>query len=553
MQSVMGRTFSRIAAPPLERSTFDRSRGRKTTFDAAELIPCFLEEVLPGDVVSLSVTYLARLQSLFFPIMDNIFFDWFFFFVPERLVWKHWPNFMANEKDAPDDTTEYIIPTFSVEGSTLTWDPYTLGDYFCLPTAVLFSDDSHITSRYHRGYNLIWNTWFRDQNLQDPVVFTDDDGPDDPDDYRDILKRGKRHDYFTSCLLEPQKGESIKLPIGTTAPVIGDGQAMGFIGRNGATGDGFLGFTDNTGFNGTLAISSTVGNAGDTPFSPTGTSGDRFLGLHTDATKTHVFADLTNAVAATINQLREAFAFQQILELDARSGTRYTEYLQATWHQNPEDFRLQRPEYLGGSSKIINVSAVQQTSGSPATISLTPGQTPQGNLAAHAQGSGQAGFHKSFVEHGFIMGICNVRSDITYQQGLDRMWTRRTRFDFPHPALMHLGEQAVKQQEIWATGVIGEDEIIFGYQERWAEYRYAKSEVNASFRSNLMTTLDAWHLATEFTTAPTLGAAFIEDDPPLDRVIAVPNQKQIFADMYFNVKSTRQMPAYSTPGLMGRF
>lgn len=552
MRSVMGNTFSRIAAPPVERSTFDRSRGRKTTFDAAELIPCFLEEVIPGDVVSLSVTYLARLQSFFFPIMDNIFFDWFFFFVPDRLLWEHWPNFIANEKDDPDDTTEYLVPILSDE--TVKFDPYTLGDYFCLPTAVNFNATTHITSRPFRAYNLIWNTWFRDQNLQDPVVFTKDDGPDDPDDYRDILKRGKRHDYFTSCLLEPQKGDAIQIPLGTRAPVIGDGYAIGFK----SSADLYAGHDNDGGINGvtTMHLANAGIPAGGTIGSAaTGTkvTGDLYFGLNPDATKTHVYADLTSATAATVNQLRQAFAFQQILELDARSGTRYTEYLQATWHQNPEDFRLQRPEYLGGSSKPINVSAVQQTSGSPATISLTPGQTPQGNLAAHAQGSGQAGFHKSFVEHGWIMGICNVRSDITYQQGLDRMWTRQTRFEFPHPALMHLGEQPVLQKEIFASGNSAEDDIVFGYQERWAEYRYAKSEVNSSFRSNLMANLDAWHLATQFTVAPVLGAAFIEDDPPLDRVIAVPNEKQIFADMYFNVKTTRMMPAYSTPGLMGRF
>jgi len=548
MRSVMGNTFSRTAAPPMERSTFDRSRGRKTTFDAAELIPCFLEEVLPGDVVSLSVTYLARLQSFFYPIMDNIFFDWFFFFVPDRLLWEHWPNFIANQKDDPDDTVEYLIPVLQDEA--IAFDPYTLGDYFCLPTSINFTNATSITSRPFRAYNLIWNEWFRDQNLQDPVVFTTDDGPDDPDDYRDILKRGKRYDYFTSCLLQPQKGEAVTIPIGTSAPVFGTGVSLGYWDGTQQYG---ANFTNDGGYNGHLYLTSgsyndPVGGA------PTGAAptGAKIVGIVPSGIS-GLYADLSNATAATINQLRQAFAFQQILELDSRSGTRYTEYLQATWHQNPEDFRLQRPEYLGGSSKIINVSAVQQTSGSPAVISLTPGQTPQGNLAAHAQGSGQAGFHKSFVEHGWIMGICNVRGDITYQQGIDRMWSRQTRFDFPHPALMHLGEQAVLQQEIYASAAVEANTTVFGYQERWAEYRYAKSEVNASFRSNLMASLDAWHLATEFTTAPVLGATFIEDDPPLDRVIAVPDEKQIFADMYFNVKTTRQMPAYSTPGLMGRF
>jgi len=545
MRSVMGNTFSRIAAPPMERSTFDRSRGRKTTFDAAELIPCFLEEVLPGDVVSLSVTYLARLQSFFYPIMDNIFFDWFFFFTPDRLLWDHWENFIAAQKDDPDDTTEYLIPVFQDEA--MTFDPYTLHDYFCLPTGIAFTNATSITSRPHRAYNLIWNTWFRDSNLQDPVVFTKDDGPDDPDDYRDILKRGKRHDYFTSCLLEPQKGEAVHMPLAGTARVVGDGQAISFYDGSGYR---ILNYNNNVS-DGLLGVKSSAGAIGGAPggSAPTGA---KLLGLHS-VDNSHMFADLSTATAATVNQLREAFAFQQILELDARSGTRYTEYLQATWHQNPEDFRLQRPEYLGGSSKPINVSVVQQTSGSPATISLTPGETPQGNLAAHAQGSGQTGFHKSFVEHGWIIGICNVRADITYQQGIDRMWSRQTRFDFPHPALMHLGEQAVYQQEIFAGVDVEDNMTVFGYQERWAEYRYGKSEVNGSFRSNLAGTLDAWHLATKFTTAPVLGAAFIEDDPPLDRVIAVPDEKQIFCDMYFNVKSTRQMPTYSTPGLMGRF
>lgn len=548
MQSVMNHNFSQIPGPQLERSTFERNFAHKTTFNAGELIPFYHDEILPGDTVNLKSTILARLQSLIFPVMDNVFIDLFFFFVPYRLLWDNWETFITGNDGTPGAQTEYLMPTIEGVAETVTIDENTLGDYLGIPTQVdFYAGDTSISAMPFRAYHLIWNEWFRDESLQEEVVFATDDGPDDLTDYTAVLKRGKRKDYITSCLPWPQKGTAISLPLGTSAPVIGDGTALKlfdgtdnlWVNYNNDIGTGIMGVT---------LSSAAVGAApaGSVPLN------DKVIGA-SQTDPSGLIANLSAATAATVQQLREAFAFQQILELDARSGSRYTEYLQGTWGQRPEDYRLQRPEYLGGSSRPIQITAVQQTSGTPAVVSLDPGQTPQGNLSAHAQGSSQAGFQKSFVEHGIVMGMVNVRSDITYQQGLHRSWTRQTRFEFPHPALMHLGEQAVLNQEVCSTSVSATNIATFGYQERWAEFRYKQSYVSGAFRSNAAAPLDAWHLALDFASVPTLGDTFIQDDPPLDRVIAVPDEPQIIMDSFSKISHTRAMPTFSVPGLMGRF
>lgn len=550
MKSVMNHNFSNVQQPALERSTLDRSFAHKTTFDSAQLIPFFWDEILPGDMVQLRTTVLARLQSLLYPLMDNIRLDTFFFFVPNRLIWEHWEEFITGNDATPGSQTSYIIPHISDDGS-LTCDEGSLGDYFGIPTKEpIDSATSPISALPFRAYNLIWNEWFRDENLQEEVFFDTGDGPDGQLDYQ-ILKRGKRKDYFNSAFLQPQKGSPVTLPLGTTAPVIGDGFAMGFNATSPAS-PLYLNYNNNTGFNGMLGISDASGAAGTVPSGGV-PSNDFRISLAQNPAYSHVVADLSLATAATIAQLREAFAFQSILELDQRTGSRYTEYLQGTWGQRPEDFRLQRPEYLGGGTRPININAVAQTSGSPADPSIQPGSTPQATLAAHAQGTVQSGFSKSFVEHGYIIGLVNVTADITYQQGLHRAWSRETRFDFPHPLLMHLGEQPIYQREIYTNNIAADNIIVWGYQERWAEYKYKPSYVTGKFRSNATGPLDAWHLALNFTSIPNLGAEFIVDDPPIDRVIAVTTEPQIIMDSYSQYRHTRAMPVYSTPGLMGRF
>lgn len=539
LPSVMNKNFARIPAPKIQRSVFNRTHGHKTTFDAGYLIPFFVDEILPGDTMSLKANVFARLATPIFPIMDNVFMDTFFFFVPNRLVWDNWERFQGAQ-DNPDDPIDYVVPVISgSESGSTTFASGSLGDYFGLPISpVEFPDEDRPISLPFRAYNLIWNEWFRDQNLQDRVAVDTDDGPDAVGDYA-LLLRGKRHDYFTSCLPWPQKGDSVPLPLGSTAPVVGNADTIGL--RTSASD--FFGLVSES--SGQLDMSATryntaVGTAGLGTGFPVATVS---VGLTTDPNASGLVADLSLANAATVNQLREAFAIQHILEMDARGGTRYVEHLRAHWGVISPDFRLQRPEYLGGASHRVDVRGVPQTSSTDAT-------SPQGNLAAYAQIGHISGFNKSFVEHGYVIGLVNVRADLTYQQGMRRMWSRQTRFDFYMPELAHLGEQAVLNKEIWfTTGNTTANNGVFGYQERWAEYRYFPSMVTGMFRSDAASSLDAWHLSIDFAALPVLNNAFIIDNPPIDRVIAVPDEPHVLFDSYIQIKHARPMPVYSIPGL----
>lgn len=536
---VRGHRFSDAPAMYMRRTKFDRSHVYKTTFNSGKLIPVFVDEVLPGDTTRMSVNYFARLATPIKPIMDNIYLDWFFFFVPNRLVWDHWQNFCFEQED-PDDSTDYVIPSVTAAENSDNNYVGSLWDYFGLPVNTT-NNISGVSALPFRAVYLIWNEWFRDENLQKSVKIQKGDTNEILDTSRvsdqpswlfqsgtDIFPgyacppRGKRHDYFTSALPWTQKGPGVDISLTGNAPIMATTNTEPaphspgiYVARDGASSTLFASMTWDT-------APSNVGSGS-------------------------VYADLSKVSAVTINGLRTAFQMQKFYERLARGGSRYTEVLRSFFGVVSPDARLQRPEFLGSFTKMVNVNPIAQTS-------ATDNTSPQGNLSAYGvTASSFHGFTKSFVEHGYVIGFVSARADLTYQQGINKMWLRSTVYDFYWPTFAHLGEQAIELREIYAQGT-DKDTTVFGYQERYAEYRYKPSTITGKFRSSVTGgNLDVWHLSQFFSNAPTLNEEFITENPPIKRIIAVQDEPEFLLDIGYRYTTVRPMPMFGSPGLVDHF
>lgn len=536
---VRGHRFSDAPAMYMRRTKFDRSHVYKTTFNSGKLIPIFVDEVLPGDTTRMSVNYFARLATPIKPIMDNIYLDWFFFFVPNRLVWEHWQSFCF-EKEDPEDETDYVIPTVTATGNSDNAYVGSLWDYFGLPVNTP-GNLSDISALPFRAVYLIWNEWFRDENLQKSVKIQKGDTNEVLNSSRAAEQpswvftsgtnivpglacppRGKRHDYFTSALPWTQKGPGVDISLTGNAPI--------------------MAMTD----------TEPAPHAPGIYVARDGASNTRFAAMTWDSSPSYVssgsvYADLSNVSSVTINGLRTAFQMQKFYERLARGGSRYTEVLRSFFGVVSPDARLQRPEFLGSFTKMIMVNPIAQTS-------ATDNTSPQGNLSAYGVTAAKFhGFTKSFVEHGYIIGFVCARADLTYQQGINKMWLRSTVYDFYWPTFAHLGEQAIELREIYAQGSKA-DTTVFGYQERYAEYRYKPSQITGKFRSSVTGgNLDVWHLSQFFKNAPTLNEEFITENPPIKRIVAVQDEPEFLLDIGFRYTTVRPMPMFGTPGLVDHF
>lgn len=575
---VRGHRFSDAPAMYMKRSKFDRSHVYKTTFGSGKLIPVFVDEVLPGDTTRMSVNYFARLATPIKPIMDNIYLDWFFFFVPNRLVWEHWQNFCFEQED-PDDSTDYVIPSVTATGNSENAYIGSLWDYFGLPVNTP-GNLPGISALPFRGVYLIWNEWFRDENLQKSVKIQKGDTNEVLNSARSSEQpswvftsgtsivpgfacppRGKRHDYFTSALPWTQKGPGVSIGLAGTASIVDPSPTTGYLlhstsdqlaavsayggdasssgGRRVTRGSESIQFSCYGSSSDYSSVGGFAGNS-DTTVTVSAQPGSTYLGNDS-------YVDLDTSSIFTINSLRTAFQMQKFYERLARGGSRYTEVLRSFFGVVSPDARLQRPEFLSSFTKMVNVNPIAQTSATDST-------SPQGNLSAYGVTAAKFhGFTKSFVEHGYIFGFVCARADLTYQQGINKMWLRSTVYDFYWPTFAHLGEQAIELREIYAQGSEA-DTTVFGYQERYAEYRYKPSQITGKFRSSVTDgTLDKWHLSQFFKTAPTLNEEFIVENPPIERIIAVPSEPEFLLDIGFRYTTVRPMPMFGTPGLVDHF
>lgn len=542
--------FAMIPQANIRRSVFDRSHVYKTTFNEGQLIPYFVDEVIPGDTFTLNPVEFCRLATPVVPFMDNIYIESFFFFVPSRLVYDKWVN-LCGEQENPEDSTDYLVPTVSLTGDMTNKLP----DYMGIACSSGTFNNVSVNCLPFRSYWLIWNEWFRDENLQKSVKVSKGETntvlepmgqstanpnyglPSGVKNWYDPAPRGKRYDYFTGALPWPQKGPAVDLPLGQTANISLDNASISLPVGSAVDDD-------------TWTVPPVVySSIGPKTWGDGGTgssvSHSAFADVPVNGVK-GLSVDLTSATSITINSLRQAFMLQRYYEIDARGGTRYTEKLQAHFGVTNPDARLQRPEFLGSHSSMMTINPVTQTSSTDST-------TPQGNLAAYGLNAQRYhAFTKSFSEFGYVIGLINVRADLTYQQGVNKMWLRSDVLDFYWPSFAHLGEQAIENIEIYCQGN-DDDKKVFGYQERYAEYRYKPSLITGQFRSTYKEPLDIWHLSQKFATLPTLSDEFIQDHPPISRVVAVPSYPHFLLDVKFNLKCIRPMPMYGIPGMMGHF
>lgn len=514
--------FSQTPSVSIPRSTFNLSHGHKAAFDADYLVPiCQPIDIIPGDTFRCSTSFYMRLATPILPILDNLYFDTFAFFCAYRTLWVNHEKFHGAQDD-PGDSISFTIP---VIGNTGTCQVGDLIDYFGIPISFDAANTPDVSAMPFRAYRKIYDDWFRSATLQDSLTFPTDNGPDTNAEcgWADApLKRGKRFDYFTSCLPAPQRGTAVALPLGSVATVMTDAPDT---------------------------VDLTLWNTTQADYDVMGFGAGSFLeqpGTGSASATNRLYTDLTTATAATVNDIRLAFATQHVLERDARSGTRYVESLKARWGVTSPDFRLQRAEYLGGGTTQVQINPVQQQSAQP-----TPAENDKlGNLAAYGTASGSHSWSKSFVEHGVVIILGNLRGDISYSQGIDRSWTKSTRYDFVYPELVNIGEQAVLNKEIWSDGTANDD-LVFGYQGRYDEHRFLNSKITGILRPDATLTLASWHLSEDFATLPTLGNTFITANTgvPLDRAIAINTEPHMIADFYHHIRAARPLPTFGVPGL----
>lgn len=552
-------SFGMAPHESMRRSVLDLSHSLKTSFNVGDIVPIYVDpDILPGDTISIKTSKVVRLQTLIDPIMDDLYLDTYYFFVPHRLVWDHWKEFMGENTSAPwTQTTEYTIP--QIESPSGGWNVGTIADYFGIPTGI---SNISVNALPFRALAMVCNEWFRNENTTNPVNFDTDDttitGVNTGDQVTDIVKGGlpfkaaKYKDYFTACLPSPQKGDDVLLPLGDTAPVFAGSvdrtpveyNTIHWVGRYGN-------LEPNKGYDVTLGTdASGVGSM--SVLTPTGT-----LGTWVDSPiPVNLYSDLRQATGSSVNQLRLAFQIQKMAELDARSGTRYIEKIRAHFGVTSPDARMQRPEYLGGNRISLQVRQVVSTAQTETSASNESTIRPQGTTSAYSLTVDTHGdFSKSFTEHGTLLGLAVVRYKHTYQQGLARCWSRKTINDFYWPILANIGEQPVLNKEIYCSGTSGElaDDGVFGYNEAWADYRYKPNRTTGEMRSQAPLPLDSWHLGDDYASCPALSSGWIQEDKTnVDRVLAVTSavSNQLFGDFHFDVKATRVMPVYSIPGLI---